>query len=126
MGDETGDLRFSLTPSRKGMKRFGISSLPKKGSILNFSAIEKSETAWVHGLLEKRIKYDLNQTIHAFINSVQYLLLKIEKGEEEGYLRGRQREAMTDMTQGENWMEKRSNYIQKFFNAFEKDDGHAV
>merc|ERR1712194_156773 len=67
MNDESRQLGFNSIPSRKGLKRFGMTSLPTPSPIFISSISSDSQSAWVQGLLEKRIKYDLTQTIHACI-----------------------------------------------------------
>lgn len=112
-------LSFNSPPSRKGRKRFGISSLPTHPSILDSSKSPVSESMWVQSLLEKRIKYDLTQAINAFINGVQSLLVKIDNESIESSYGLRQREAVSHTIQGKTWEEKRLKYINTFLNAYD-------
>jgi len=122
MNEQSKQLGFNAVPSRKGMKRFGISSLPMHKSIFNASKLSNTHAMWVQSLIEKRIKYNLTQTIHAFIDGVQYLLIKVEQQENQiSHLR-RQQNAVVQSITGQTWHEKRQNFIAKYLNSFD-DEG---
>ena len=107
LNDKSAQLGFNSVPSKKGLKRFGIAALPTHQSIFDGAASEISQSLWAQELLEKRIKYDLTQTIHAFINGVQALLVKIDHND---------RKKSSSYSHGRNILQgkERLNYIKSF------------